>query len=436
MASQAASVPDRTVRNSLSLIQSLLGSCQPRDFAVRFWDGTVWEAEPGQPTRYTLVIRHPCALRSMLWMPNEVKLGEAYIHDELDVEGDIEGIFTIRDHLVNPRLAANQWLCCARTLLQLPRNGNRPRAGCQPVKMRGNRHSRERDRQAVCYHYDVSNDFYALWLDRGMVYSCAYFENPDDDLDKAQESKLDYICRKLRLRPGERMLDIGCGWGALVMHAARNYGVKALGITLSQPQADLANKRIREAGLAEHCRVDVRDYREVDEPEGYDKLVSVGMFEHVGEAQLSDYYSGAWRLLRPAGVFLNHGISCSIKDMEQTGPSFANTYVFPDSEILPISTTLRAAEASGFEVRDVESLREHYALTLHHWVRRLEAQKDKVCRTADDVVYRIWRLYMSGSAHGFRTGRLNVYQVLLVKPDGGNSKLPLTRVDWYNSNPN
>jgi cyclopropane-fatty-acyl-phospholipid synthase len=423
---------DRTARTSLSLCQNLFGGYQPHDFAVRFWDGTLWEAEPGQSTRFTLVIRHPGALRRMFWLPNEVTLGEAYIYDDFDVEGDIEGLFALRDYLANPHLGINRWLGCARLLLTLPRNGHRPlTSGRQPAQLSGNCHTRERDRQAVTYHYDVSNDFFALWLDRKMIYSCGYFEKPDDDLDAAQERKLDYICRKLRLRPGERLLDIGCGWGGLVMHAARNYGVYALGITLSGPQAELANERIREAGLADRCRVDVRDYREIDEPEGYDKLVSVGMFEHVGESQLSEYFSRSWRLLRPTGVFLNHGISRSISELKRTGPSFVDTYVFPDGELLPISTTLRIAETSGFEVRDVESLREHYALTLRHWVRRLEAHHDRACRTVDEVVYRTWRLYMSGSAHGFETGQINVYQVLLAKFDRGHSGLPLTRADWY-----
>jgi len=423
---------DRMVRNSLSIFQQLLAGCQPRDFAVRFWDGTVWEAEPGQPTRFTLVIQHPGALRRMFWLPNEVTLGEAYLHDDFDVEGDIEGIFALRDYLAKPSIGISRWVCCAKLLLNLPRNGGRqPTNGRQPAKLTGNRHSRERDRQAVTYHYDVSNDFYALWLDHNMVYSCGYFEKPEDSLDEAQERKLDYLCRKLRLRPGERLLDIGCGWGGLLMHAAREYGVRAVGITLSRPQAELANKRIREAGLVDQCRVDVRDYREIEEPEGYDKLVSVGMFEHVGESQLSEYFSRSWRLLRPGGVFLNHGISRAISELKRTGPSFVDTYVFPDGELLPISTTLRVAETSGFEVRDVESLREHYALTLRHWVRRLEAEREAACRTVDEVVYRTWRLYMSGSAHGFETGRINVYQVLLAKPERGRSGLPLTRHDWY-----
>lgn len=428
---QDISVPDRTLRNALSFMYSLLGTYHPRDFAVRFWDGTLWEAEPGEPTHFTLVIRNPCALRSMFWMPNEVRLGKAYICDDLDIEGNIEAIFNVGDHLITERPGLNDWLSCIGALLKLSRNGRRPENSSHIAKVSGGRHSQKRDRQAVCHHYDTSNDFFTLWLDKAMVYSCAYFEEPDDDLDSAQAKKLDYICRKLRLRPGDRLLDIGCGWGALVMHAARSFGVKARGITLSQPQADLANKRIHEEGLAKRCWVDVLDYREIDETGTYDKLVSVGMFEHVGESQLSEYFDRAWQLLRPGGVFLNHGISSSIKWWKMRGPSFVDTYVFPDKELLPLSIVLRHAEQRGFEVRDVESLREHYALTLSQWVRRLEARKDEVRRVVNEATYRLWRLYMAGAAHRFRTGQINVYQVLLSKPDRGSSGLPLTRADWY-----
>ena len=235
----------------------------------------------------------------------------------------------------------------------------------------------------------------------------------------AQE--LDYICRKLRLRPGERLLDIGCGWGGLIIHAAHRYGVRARGITLGEPQAELADS----------CRVEVSDYREIEDPYGYDKLVSVGMFERVGEARLSEYFLRAHRLLRPGGVFLNHGISRNHITPVRRGPTFMSRYVFPDGELVPIATTIGAAEGRGFEVRDVESLREHYALTLGHWVRRLEARSVEARRITDETTYRAWRLYMSGSAHGFRTGRLNVCQTLLSKPERGESRLPLTRADWY-----
>jgi cyclopropane-fatty-acyl-phospholipid synthase len=263
-----------------------------------------------------------------------------------------------------------------------------------------------------------------------MVYSCAYFTAPQEDLETAQLNKLDYICRKLRLQGGERLLDIGCGWGGLVMHAGEHYGAQATGITLSAPQAEVANARIRKAGLEHLCRVEVCDYRDLDSPEPYDKLVSVGMFEHVGEQLLPQYFRQAWKHLCPGGVFLNHGIGTS-SGGQKHGRSFATRYVFPDGELVPISTTLRVAEAAGFEVRDVESLREHYPLTLREWARRLEVNAATARQLTDEVTYRIWRLYMAGYARRFQTGRLSVYQTLLAKPSGtGESKLPLTRGDW------
>jgi cyclopropane-fatty-acyl-phospholipid synthase len=263
-----------------------------------------------------------------------------------------------------------------------------------------------------------------------MVYSCAYFHTPEEDLDTAQERKLDYICRKLRLRRGERLLDIGCGWGGLIMHAAAHYGVQAVGITLSVPQAEVARKRLHESELNNRCRVEACDYRDFEHDQQYDKIVSVGMFEHVGEALLPEYFRRAWDLLRPGGVFLNHGIAHSAT-YRRRGPSFIDHYVFPDSELVPINASLRVAELNGFEVRDVESLREHYALTLHQWVRRLEAHAEEVRSITDDTIYRIWRLCMAGAAHRFRSGRLNLYQTLLAKPANGPSVLPLTRDDWY-----
>jgi cyclopropane-fatty-acyl-phospholipid synthase len=377
-----------------------------------------------------MVLNRPGALRAMALSPTELSLGEAYLYDDFDIEGDIGGAFALADYLVGPRLPLAMRLRFARRLLALP-SPDRPRGGRPSDQLRGLRHSRSRDRRAVTYHYDVSNDFYSLWLDGGMVYSCAYFSSSGEDLDTAQERKLEYICRKLRLRGGERLLDIGCGWGGLVLHAALRHGAEARGITLSRPQAVLAMERIRLAGAAGRCRVEVRDYREVEMPGAFDKLVSVGMFEHVGESRLAEYFGRAFRLLRPGGLFLNHGIACNPAFPPVPGPSFADHYVFPDGELVPLNVALRAAEASGFEVRDVESLREHYVLTLEHWVRRLEARRDEACRAASEIMYRLWRLYMAGAAHKFRTGRNNVYQVLLARPDGGKTGLPLTRADWY-----
>lgn len=430
---------DPYVRMGLELVQEILGDHHPRDFAVRLWEGTTWEPEPGLPARFTLVLKHPGALRRMFWQPSSLTLGEAFIYDDFDIEGDIEHVFEVGEYLVSRRFATTAKMRKAGLLLRLPA-GRRGLGGRKAARLSGRRHCKERDREAVRYHYDVSNDFYSLWLGERMVYSCAYFAHPDDSLDTAQARKLDYICKKLRLVPGERLLDLGCGWGGLILYAAQEYGVRAVGITLSEPQAALANERIAAAGLADSCRAEVLDYREIDEPEGFDKLVSVGMFEHVGEALLPDYFARAWRLLRPGGVFLNHGIARADDAAARIrgrplgvdrGPTFNDEYVFPDGELVPINATLRSAEEAGFEVRDLESLREHYALTLRCWVRNLEDRRAQALRATDETTYRIWRLFMSASAHGFAVGDMGVYQALLVKPDEGASGMPLTREDWY-----
>jgi cyclopropane-fatty-acyl-phospholipid synthase len=429
MSTQQATVQDHAVNKTLSFVQELFGPYQPGNFAVRLWDGTTWGPDRGQPARFTLALHHPDSLKKMFWPPGELSLAEAYIRNDFDIQGDIESVFPLGDYfeerhgnLRNLRLLAD--------LFRLPANSS-SQADRTAAHLKGSPHSRARDRQAVTYHYNVPGDFYRLWLDRHLVYSCAYFDTPDEGLDEAQERKLDYICRKLRLKPGERLLDIGCGWGALILHAASRYGVRARGITLSEPQAQWATERIGEAGLEGRCTAEVMDYRDVEEQGGYDKLVSVGMFEHVGAAKLRDYFGIAWRLLKPGGLFLNHGIAYGPGVKDQNLSPFIHKYVFPDGELVPVTVTLNLSEDAGFEIRDVESLREHYALTLRHWVRRLEGNYEQARRTAGEAMYRIWRLYMSGAAHYFTTGRLNVYQALLVRPDRGVSGLPLTRSDLY-----
>lgn len=424
---------DEATHLTLDLLESLIPAEARQQVGIRLWDGTRWPDEAPRPA--TLVLKHPGALRAMFIPGTEVGLGEAYLYDDFDIEGSAEAVFALADAFTNGGPGWQKKLRAGAELARLPaaRRTAKPRRG--PARLSGRKHSVERDRQAVTYHYDVSNDFYSLWLDKRMVYSCAYFQSAQDSLDAAQEHKLDLICRKLRLKPGQKLLDLGCGWGGLILYAAQHYGVDATGITLSQPQADLANERIRLAGLSDRCRALVQDYREVpaDDTHFYDALVSVGMFEHVGAVKLPGYFARAWQLLKPGGIFLNHGIAIRMDQQEAgSGPSFSEAYVFPDGELVPISTSLNAAEQAGFEVRDVESLREHYALTLRQWVRRLEAHHQEALKYVDEPTYRVWRLYMSGSAYGFSMGRLNVYQSLLVKQDAqGRSGLPLTRSDWY-----
>ena len=416
-------------RVSLDFLEELLADYPRRNFQIRLWDGTIWGTE-NQP-RFTLVLKHPGALRAMFLSPSELSLGEAYIYDDFDVEGDIGAMFELADYLLGQEHGLWERLELSERLHRLPASEH-PRSRPATAGWRGALHSKNRDRCAITYHYDLPVEFYALWLDHRMVYSCAYFNTPEEDLDSAQERKLDYICRKLRLCPGERLLDVGCGWAGLIIHAATHYAVEPVGITISVPQAEAARQRLREAGLSDRCRVELSDYRDIEQGVQYDKIVSVGMFEHVSEALLPEYFSTAWTLLRPGGVFLNHGISYSATYRRQ-GPSFIDRYVFPDGELVPLNTSLRAAELSGFEVRDIESLREHYALTLQHWVGRLEAHATEAHRIIDDTTFRIWRLYMAGAAHAFRSGRLNIYQTLLAKPSHGRSGLPLTRNDWYHA---
>lgn len=415
---------------SVDFLEHLFAGYTPRNFAVRLWEGSFWGNRLAP--QFTLVLQHPGALRAMFLSASELSLGESYIYDDFDIEGDIEAAVQLGDYVLSERNGFTRNLHLASLLGKLPVQG-RPRLVPRLRRHRGGLHSKNRDREAIHYHYDLPSDFYATFLDTQMVYSCAYFESPHDSLEQAQQQKLDYLCRKLRLRPGERLLDVGCGWGALVRHAARHYGVDAYGVTISEAQVSHAQNLIQAEGLQGRCVVELRDYRELGRMEPFDKIVSVGMFEHVGEENLPEYFGGAWRMLRPGGLFLNHGIAQSASYRRQ-GPSFIDKYVFPDGDLVSISTTLRTAEQCGFEVRDVESLREQYVLTLHHWVKRLDANAEAAKRVTDQVTYRTWRLYMAGTEHSFRTARTNLYQSLMAKPINGRVNLPLTRKDWYREN--
>lgn len=420
------------VIKALELFDKLFEKTSLGPFAIKLWDGSLWQQDKTEP-RFLLEIKNVRALKKIFWRPNQLSLGEAYICDEFDIHGDLEACFELGEFLMNRDWQLSEKLRLGQKLLSVSRKPSNK--WCGTPKMNGRAHTKRRDAKAVQYHYNLSNDFYRLWLDQNMVYSCAYFQSMNDTLGEAQVRKLDYICRKLRLNAGERVLDIGCGWGGLIIHAAKNYGVEAFGITLSQPQADWTKRLIEAAGLNNRCHVEVLDYRDLSDDIKFDKLVSVGMFEHIGEEQLPVYFCKAYDLLRPGGVFLNHGITKAV-DYDDTGPSFIDKYVFPDGELMPISVSLRCAEEAGFEIRDVENLREHYSLTLRHWVRRLEQNSREAINLTSSEIYRIWRLYMAGSAAGFTAGRIGLCQSLLSKPCREGSGLPLTRCDWYQPCPN
>jgi cyclopropane-fatty-acyl-phospholipid synthase len=429
-------VEDRT-RHVLS---EIFGGCSLDKVGVRLWDGTAWPDE--RPRAAVLALKHPGALGQMFLPGTEAGLAEAYLDDDFDIEGDIEAAFEIADFLLGRLDDWKKKVKLAGLLVALPGQNGRStmrRATRQFLpRIRGKRSLLERDRRAVTFHYDVSNDFYQLWLDRRMVYSCAYFKSPGDQLDIAQEQKLDYICRKLRLQAGQRLLDIGCGWGALVIHAGKYFDVRAEGITLSEPQVEWARSRIAETGLGSKAKIELRDYRQIaaEGRERYDAIVSVGMAEHVGRERLPDYFAAAHRALKPGGVFLNQAIGEGVVPRpDNRNGSFIEQYVFPGGDIPPLPMMLRAAESVGFEIRDVENLREHYALTLRRWLHRLEARHAEARSVVDETTYRVWRLYLAGSAHGFCRGHIAVYQTLFAKLDAsGRTHLPLTRADWYTQN--
>jgi cyclopropane-fatty-acyl-phospholipid synthase len=378
---------------------------------VSLWNGRTLgsAADP----KVAIRLRNRQALSSFV-KPSMGKLAKRYVEQDIDVDGDPRDVLGLGERLCDA--GSN-----VRTLgRHLPK---------------WFRHTKLFDRKAIHYHYDVSDDFFGLWLDRNRVYSCAYFRRADDTLDQAQEQKLDHICRKLRLRPGERFLDIGCGWGALIRWAARNYGVHATGITLSDNQHSYAREKIAEEGLTKNCEVMLMDYRDLPETEPFDKIASVGMVEHVGRANLPVYFAKIFRLLRPGGMLMNHGIALNLLDQGELGSdmgNFIDEYVFPGGQLAHISQMITEMSRQGLECWDVESLRPHYARTLWHWVDRLEANREQAVKMVGEKIYRIWRIYMAGSAHAFERGWLSLYQVLAGKPlENGALDFPIDRSYIY-----
>jgi cyclopropane-fatty-acyl-phospholipid synthase len=442
-ATTAATHDDRLLHRARQVTHLGFGPAEERTFTLRYWNGFTEAGGLGGPNPPTIVICHPGTLRAAFFPPSELALCEAFVRGDLEVEGDLETVVRFvrgrARHLSSPGTLARLASMAAR----LPPTST---AAPEPRSVRrrwvpGRRHTRGRDAAAIRHHYDVGNEFYRLWLDRQSVYSSAYFPPGVDDLDVAQVEKLDHVCRKLRLRPGERLLDIGCGWGALIRHATRHYGVEATGITLSPSQEELANRRIVEDGLGEHCRVEIRDYRDLPVRAVFDKVSSIGMFEHVGRARLREYFQAAFRVLRPGGLLLNSGIinledarPASLRARVSRGllrqGQFLQRYIFPDGELLPLGEVVRAAEEAGFETRDVENMREHYMQTVRHWLKRLEAKQREAVALAGEARYRAWRLYLAASADAFAAGMIATVELLLSKPrDDGSSEVPPTRDD-------
>ena len=418
------------------VIESFLGPNPPLHLTC--WDGSRW----GDPSAALGVrLTSPVAVRRLLWDPDELGLGRAYVAGELEIDGSIFDLLNLRDQVASHDqdvaldLRGRERLQLLGLAARQRILGRRPAPPPEEVRLRGRLHSKRRDRSAISHHYDVGNDFYRLVLGPTMTYSCALFARPDVGLDEAQELKYEHVCRKLGLRPGDRLLDIGCGWGGMVLHAARHHGASAVGITLSVEQAELARRRVEEAGLADRVEIRVQDYRDVaDDP--FDAISSIGMFEHVGMNRVRDYFTQVRDLLRPEGRLLNHAISRTSGEGPLDPDSFVGRYVFPDGHLHEVGRTISALQDLGLECRDAESLREHYARTLRHWVRALEEHWDEAVRLVGAPRARVWRLYMAGSALGFEGHRLNIHQVLAVRTTSeGTSGLPPVRPSTRTSVP-
>ncbi len=421
------------------LLEQLLGV--PLPVRIRAWDGS----QSGPPGAPTLVVRNRRAVRRLLFKPGELGLARAWVAGDLDIEGDLYAALDLLAGLVWERgedarslaqaLRDPEVRAAVRGLLRL---GGLPLPPAPPPeevrRVRGHLHTKRTDRRAISHHYDVGNDFYEIVLGPSMVYSCAYWSAPPPDgtLEAAQRDKLDLVCRKLDLRPGQRLLDVGSGWGSMAIHAAREYGVSVVGVTLSQEQAAYARKRVADEGLTDKVEIRVQDYRDVEDGP-YDAVSSIGMAEHVGAERYLEYADVLFGLLKPGGRLLNHQIGRRPQRDESSYQvdEFIDSYVFPDGELQPIGVTVTQLERAGFEVRDVESIREHYALTLRRWVDRLEADWTRAVKLTGPGRARVWRLYMAACALAFERNRIGVNQVLAIRtPDSGDSGMPLRSRTW------
>lgn len=417
------------------VLSQVLGNYNCGHFSVRLWDGSYWHPRlwtDGLKSSFTLVLNYPGSLRGMLARLSMLSLGKEYLAGSFDIEGDALAACELGDYLLRLRISSLAKLRIALWLRRLPKS-NLPDEIHAPYAASGKIGSRRRLSNAIAYHYDLPIDFWKLWLDPTMAYSCAYFKTEEDSLDTAQVNKLDYVCRKLYLSKGEHLLDLGCGWGGLVLFAAQHYGVLTTGITLSRTQAEYGRHLIEKAGLQKQCEIlhlDFRDYRCAQQ---FDKIACVGAVEHVPPERLPEFFEHAKTLLKPGGLFLNHGITTSAVAGLPGGASFVDAFVFPDNGVTSISRQLVAAENVGFEIRDVESLREHYIRTCSEWLRRIEENENSLAQQTSKSTQRLFRFYVAAQTYYFTTGADSIHQTLLAKSESKPARIPLTRAGWYNS---
>ncbi len=417
----------RESRNTAHLILRRIFKGYEGAFTIKLWDNSVLQIGNGA-SAFTLTFHASHVLRDLVLFHDPIRLAEAYFDGAVEVAGDFNTAMGLRYYLEDLKLPLQEKLLLVFRALSLGNQKSKPR---KKTRKPANT-MRQNDIESIAFHYDVSNEFYRLWLGDRMVYSCAYFETPGQDLEAAQCNKLDYICRKLRLQKGESYLDIGCGWGALVCWAAKHYGVRAHGITLSRNQFEYANEEVKRQGLEGQVTIEMRNYRDLLREATYDKVSSIGMFEHVGLKNLPEYFSIVHQVLKPGGLFLNHGITSAEPDWgHSTSTQFINRHVFPDGELDIVSNIQRRMEDAKFEIFDVEGLRPHYAFTLRHWVNRLDAKSEEAIHLVGERTYRVWRLYMTGSALQFEQGATGIYQILAERKVDGMPNLPLTRRDLY-----
>lgn len=410
------------------VVDALLGPGAP--LRVTFWDGS--SIGPLDPA-VRLHFKSPDALRQLIWAPGELGLSRAYVAGDIELDGSVFDLLALRNWMADPdeharmRFKGRAWASLAGSARRLGGFGLPLAPPPDERRLRGGLRSRVRDRAAVTHHYDVSNDFYRLLLGPTLTYSCAYFARPETGLEEAQEAKYELICSKLGLTPGMRLLDVGCGFGGMVIHAAHHHGVRAIGVTISAAQHAIAAQRVAEAGLADKVEIRLADYRDIDDGP-YDAVSSIGMFEHVGSNRLQEYFTRLRDDLTEGGRLLNHAISRPAGTAPINPNSFMGRYVFPDAEIQEVGSVISAMQRQSLEVRDVESLREHYARTTRAWVTNLEDQWDQAVTMIGLAKARIWQLYLAGSALGFEASRISVHQVLAVKTDReGKSGMPATR---------